>query len=249
MIEVGCLQDPDIKNIIALHVEPNIDCGKLEFVKGYMNAATCDFRLTVKGRSCHGAHPDGGIDVLPPACAIVSGLQTIVTRNIPPTTPVIISIGTFHSGTASNIISGEATLTGTLRTFDLDLRDSIKERIRKMAEDTASSYGASCDVAFEDGYPSLKNSDALFDLLTPIMEDTFGKDNIVYADVPSLGADDFAYFTQGYQGLYFNLGTHDPQSATYDSLHNEHFAPQEDALRIGMLAELAAVYTILNSDF
>lgn len=248
MIEVGCLQDPDIKNIIALHVEPNVDCGKLEFVKGYMNAATCEFRLTVKGRSCHGAHPDGGIDVLPPACAIVSGLQTIVTRNIPPTTPVIISIGTFHSGTASNIISGEATLTGTLRTFDLDLRDSIKERIRKMAEDTASSYGASCDVAFEDGYPSLKNSDALFDLLTPIMEDIFGKDNIVYADVPSLGADDFAYFTQGYQGLYFNLGTHDPQSATYDSLHNEHFAPQEDALRIGMLAELAAVYTILNSD-
>jgi len=101
MIEVGCLQDPDIKNIIALHVEPNVDCGKLEFVKGYMNAATCEFRLTVKGRSCHGAHPDGGIDVLPPACAIVSGLQTIVTRNIPPTTPVIISIGTFHSGTAS----------------------------------------------------------------------------------------------------------------------------------------------------
>lgn len=81
------------------------------------------------------------------------------------------------------------------------------------------------------------------------MEDIFGKDNIVYADVPSLGADDFAYFTQGYQGLYFNLGTHDPQSATYDSLHNEHFAPQEVALRIGMLAELAAVYTILNSDF
>ena len=87
----------------------------------------------------------------------------------------------------------------------------------------------------------------LFDLLTPVMEEAFGKDNIVYADVPSLGADDFAYFTQGYQGFYFNLGTHDPQSDACFPLHNEHFAPQEEALRIGMLAELVGIYTILTT--
>ena len=132
MIEVGCLQDPDIKNIIALHVEPNVDCGKLEFIKGYMNAASCEFYLTVKGKSCHGAHPEGGIDVLPPACAIVSGLQTIVTRNLPATTPAIITVGRFHSGTANNIVSGEAKLGGILRTFDLSLRESIKQRILKI---------------------------------------------------------------------------------------------------------------------
>ena len=247
MIEAGCMQNPEIKNIIALHVQPNVDCGKLEFVDGYMNAATCEFQFTIKGKSCHGAHPEGGIDVLPPACAIVSGLQTIVTRNLPPTTPAIITVGKFHSGTASNIISGEAKLAGTIRTFDLNLRKIIKERIRKMAESTAASYGASCDVLFDDGYPSLKNSDVLFELLTPVMEKVFGKSNIIYADVPSLGADDFAYFTQGFQGFYFNLGTHDPQSDVYHSLHNDQFAPQEDALRIGMLAELVAVYTILGN--
>ena len=247
MIEAGCLKNPEIKNIIALHVAPNIDCGKLEFIKGYMNAASCEFYLTVKGKSCHGAHPEGGIDVLPPACAIVSGLQTIVTRNLPATTPAIITVGRFHSGTANNIVSGEAKLGGILRTFDLSLRESIKQRILKMAEDTAAAYGASCEVVFEDSYPSLKNSDTLFDLLTPVMEEAFGKDNIVYADVPSLGADDFAYFTQGYQGFYFNLGTHDPQSDACFPLHNEHFAPQEEALRIGMLAELVGIYTILTT--
>lgn len=248
MIDAGCLQNPAFKNIIALHVAPNIDCGKLEFVKGYMNAASCEFYLTVKGKSCHGAHPENGIDVLPPACAIVSGLQTIVTRNLPATTPAIITIGKFHSGTANNIVSGEAKLSGIIRTFDLSLREFIKERIRQLAQDTAASYGATCDVVFEDSYPSLKNSDTLFDLITPVMEDIFGRENIAYADVPSLGADDFAYFTQGYQGLYFNLGTHDPQSDEYWPLHSDHFAPEEEALRTGILAELAAVYTILNSE-
>ena len=247
MIDAGCLQNPDIQNIIALHVAPEIDCGRLEFVKGYMNAASCEFYLTVKGKSCHGAHPENGIDVLPPACAIVSGLQTIVTRNLPATTPAIITVGKFHSGTANNIVSGEAKLSGIIRTFDLSLREFIKERIRQLAQDTAASFGASCDAVFVDSYPSLKNSDTLFDLITPVMEDLFGRENIAYADVPSLGADDFAYFTQGYQGLYFNLGTHDPKSGEYWPLHSDHFAPEEEALRVGMLAELAAVYTILGS--
>ena len=81
------------------------------------------------------------------------------------------------------------------------------------------------------------------------MEETFGRENILYADVPSMGADDFAYFTQGHRGLYFNLGTHNPKSSEYYPLHSDHFAPQEEAIRIGMLAELVGVYTILNSDF
>ena len=249
MIEAGCLENPDVRNVIALHVAPDIDCGKLEFVKGYMNASSCEFYLTVKGKSCHGAHPEGGIDVLPPACAIVSGLQSIVTRTLPATTPAIITVGRFHSGTANNIVSGEANLGGIIRTLDLNLRDTIKQRVQRLAQDTAQAYGAACDVKFVDSYPSLKNDDGLFSLLSPVMEETFGRENIVYADVPSMGADDFAYFTQGYRGLYFNLGTHDPESSEYYPLHSDHFAPQEEAIRIGMLAELVGVYTILNSDF
>lgn len=247
MIKAGCLKNPDVNDIISLHVNPSHECGTLEFVKGYMNASTCEFRLTVKGKSCHGAHPDTGIDVLPPACAIVSALQSIITRNLSPTTPVIITVGTFHSGTACNIISGEAKLTGTIRTLDLDVREFVKERVRETAVSTARAFGADCEVEFEDGYPPLKNSDELFALLSPVMEESFGKENIIYTDFPSMGGDDFAYFTQCSRGLYFNLGVHDPAETECFSLHNEHFAPMEEALRIGMLAELIAVYTILES--
>ena len=246
MIEAGCLEDPPTENVIALHVDPMTDCGKLKFTRGCMNAATTEMELIVRGKSCHGAHPDAGIDVLPPACSIVSALQTIISRNLAPTTPAVVTIGTFHSGTASNVISGEARLSGTIRALDLDLMAYLKERVKTIAEDTARAYGASCEVIFEDSYPPLKNSDELAALLLPAMDEVFGRENVIRCETPSLGADDFAYFTQTCRGFYFDLGTHDPRSDEYFPLHSEHFAPQEEAIRVGILAELTAVYAILR---
>lgn len=246
MIDAGCLEDPHVENVIALHVDPMTDLGKLKFTKGYMNAATTEMELTVRGKACHGAHPDTGIDVLPPACSIVAALQTIVSRNLAPTTPAVVTVGTFQSGTAKNVISGEAKLGGTIRALDLDVMAYLKERVQKIAVDTAEAYGASCEVFFEDSYPPLRNSDELSALLLPAMEEVFGTENILRNEIPSLGADDFSYFTQTCRGLYFDLGTHDPCSDEYFPLHSEHFAPQEEAVKVGMLAELTAVYTILH---
>ena len=211
-----------------------------------MNAATTEMELTVRGKACHGAHPDTGIDVLPPACSIVAALQTIVSRNLAPTTPAVVTVGTFQSGTAKNVISGEAKLGGTIRALDLDVMAYLKKRVQKIAVDTAEAYGASCEVFFEDSYPPLRNSDELSALLLPAMEEVFGTENILRNEIPSLGADDFSYFTQTCRGLYFDLGTHDPCSDEYFPLHSEHFAPQEEAVKVGMLAELTAVYTILH---
>ena len=246
MIDAGCLEDPHVENVIALHVDPMTDLGKLKFTKGCMNAATTEMELTVRGKACHGAHPDTGIDALPPACSIVAALQTIVSRNLAPTTPAVVTVGTFQSGTAKNVISGEAKLGGTIRALDLGVMAYLKERVQKIAVDTAEAYGASCEVFFEDSYPPLRNSDELSALLLPAMEEVFGTENILRNEIPSLGADDFSYFTQTCRGLYFDLGTHDPCSDEYFPLHSEHFAPQEEAVKVGMLAELTAVYTILH---
>ena len=246
MIDAGCLEDPHVENVIALHVDPMTDLGKLKFTKGCMNAATTEMELTVRGKACHGAHPDTGIDVLPPACSIVAALQTIVSRNLAPTTPAVVTVGTFQSGTAKNVISGEAKLGGTIRALDLDVMAYLKKRVQKIAVDTAEAYGTSCEVFFEDSYPPLRNSDELSALLLPAMEEVFDTENILRNEIPSLGADDFSYFTQTCRGLYFDLGTHDPCSDEYFPLHSEHFAPQEEAVKVGMLAELTAVYTILH---
>ncbi len=246
MIDAGCLEDPHVENVIALHVDPMTDLGKLKFTRGCMNAATTEMELTVRGIACHGAHPNTGIDALPPACSIVAALQTIVSRNLAPTTPAVVTVGTFQSGTAKNVISGEAKLGGTIRALDLDVMAYLKERVQKIAVDTAEAYGASCEVFFEDSYPPLQNSDELSALLLPAMEEVFGTENILRNEIPSLGADDFSYFTQTCRGLYFDLGTHDPRSDEYFPLHSEYFAPQEEAVKVGMLAELTAVYTILH---
>ena len=246
MIDAGCLEDPHVENVIALHVDPMTDLGKLKFTKGCMNAATTEMELTVRGKACHGAHPDTGIDVLPPACSIVAALQTIVSRNLAPTTPAVVTVGTFQSGTAKNVISGEAKLGGTIRALDLDVMAYLKKRVQKIAVDTAEAYGTSCEVFFEDSYPPLRNSDELSALLLPAMEEVFGTENILRNEIPSLGADDFSYFTQTCRGLYFDLGTHDPCSDEYVPLHSEPLAPPEEAVKVGMLAELTAVYTILH---
>ena len=248
MIQAGCMENPPVRDVIALHVAPMIDSGKLEVIRGYMNASTCEVNITVKGKSCHGAHPEGGLDALPPACAILLGVQTIITRNLPPTTPAIITFGKFHSGTAKNVISGEAIMQGTIRAFDLELREFIKGRIETLAKDTAAAYGADCEVTFENGYPPLVNDGELYDMLTPVLEETFGSENIVVAEVPSMGGDDFAYFTQnGCRGFYFNLGTHNPADPQHWPLHNEHMAPDEEAIKNGILAEILSVHTVLTS--
>ncbi|MBR3033725.1 MAG: amidohydrolase [Firmicutes bacterium] len=246
MIKAGCMKDPDVNAVIAFHIEPGIPTGYIQFCPGKMNAATCDLDITVEGVSCHGAHPDRGVDAILAASNIVTALQAVVARNLAPTQPGVVTVGQFHAGNANNVVAGEAHLFGTLRALDMKTMAKIKEMAKQTAEGVAAGYGAKAIVKLRDGYPSLENDIELGRRLQALAAELVGEDHIDYMEEPSLGADDFAFFTQYCDGVYMNLGTTPENwSGKPQALHNEYLCPDEEAMKTGILMAVMTVLRLL----
>ncbi|MBR5315595.1 MAG: amidohydrolase [Firmicutes bacterium] len=248
MIDEGCLQNPDVKSVLGLHVESTIPAGSVMFTPGPMNAASCEFYVTVNGKSCHGAHPDAGVDPLVPACNMVTALQSIITRRLDPAETGLITVGQFHSGTKNNVIPGETKFSGIIRTLNLANRNLIKAEIEKTCTGIAMAHGATCTVEFHDSYPSLENDDQLFDWVKTVSAELLGDDKIHVVAKPSLGADDFSYFCHESRGLYYMIGTGLTDGRESFPIHSEFFNPDEECIRVGILTEVAAALKILQEE-
>ena len=246
MIKAGCMEDPEVNAVISFHVEPGIPTGWIQFCPGKMNAATCDLHIEVEGTACHGAHPDRGVDAILAASNIVTALQAVVARNLAPTQPGVVTVGQFHAGNANNVVAGKATLIGTLRALDMKTMAKIKEMVTQTAEGVAAGYGAKAIVTLRDGYPSLENNVPLGKYLQELAIELVGEDHLDYMEEPSMGADDFAYFTQYCDGVYMNLGT-TPEGwdGKPQALHNEYLQPDEEAMKTGILMEVMTALRLL----
>ena len=248
MIKAGCMEDPAVDAVIAFHIEPGIPSGYIQLCPGKMNAATCDVHITVEGVACHGAHPDRGIDAILAASQIVTALQAVVARNLAPPQPGVVTIGQFHAGNASNVVAGIAELSGTLRALDMKTMAQIKTLVKQTAEGIAAGFGAKAIVTLTDGYPSLENNIELGKTLEQLAVELVGKDHIDYMEAPSLGADDFAFFTQYCDGVYMNVGTTPKDwSGKPQALHSEFLCPDEEAMKTGILMEAMAALRLLGN--
>lgn len=246
MIKEGALEDPRVEAVIALHVDPYHAPGTTVLCYGPMNAQTQGFKLLVHGRSCHGAHPDLGVDAIVMASDIVLSLQTLSSRFNAPTTPVIVTIGTIKAGTAANIVAGEVEMRGTMRALTPEVMDANKKRFEELIAGVASGYGGSAEVIWaSDGYPALINDDEVTDIVKESAAELFGPDSVATMKEPSLGGDDFAFFTKAVKGCYFNIGVTEPGAPVY-ALHNEHFAPSEEAMKTGIAVETLAALKLLG---
>ncbi len=227
MIRRGCLEDPPVHRVFGFHVTPSMPVGDVQFLPGVMNAAVTDFELTVLGKSCHGAHPEQGVDAIVAGAAIVSALQTAVSRNIAPTDPAVVTVGTFNGGTAGNIVAGKVTMNGTLRALDAEVMAQLKEAVRRVCEDTATAFGAQAKLTYTTEYPPLCNDADLTAQLLDRAGQLLGKDKTHLMSAPSLGADDFAFFCQKVPCCYFNIGCGTEGQDDRQILHSPYFAPDE----------------------
>ena len=148
MIKQGCMRSPTVNKVFGFHISPTKKTGTVEYLSGAMNAAVTDFELTVRGRSCHGAHPEQGIDAIVAASGIVTALQSVPSRRFAPTTPTIVTIGTINGGTAGNVVAGEVKITGTIRALDMGVMADLKEIVRQTCENTAQGFGASAEINY-----------------------------------------------------------------------------------------------------
>ncbi|MGE5679229.1 MAG: M20 metallopeptidase family protein, partial [Pseudomonadota bacterium] len=152
MVAEGCMSEPEVDNVIGLHVMPYLDAGNVELKYGKLNASSGEFYINIKGKSGHGAYPDTAVDAIVIAGNVITALQSMVSRNVSPLESVVLSIGKVNGGVKNNIIADTVAMSGTLRTLDEAARNRAKAAIMRLAEGTAAAYGGEAEVWFEDGY-------------------------------------------------------------------------------------------------
>ena len=205
MIEEGALEGVDA--VFGLHLWQPLPTGSVGIVKGAMMAQPDAFSITVKGKGGHGSMPHTTVDPILVASHLVVNIQSIVSRNVDPLKPVVVSFGTVKGGTIYNIIPSEVSLTGTVRTFDSSIQSLAEERLKEIVEETCKTFGATAVFEYEKGYPPLVNHEAMVDFVLEVTGKILGEDRIQTID-PVMGGEDFAYFLQKVPGafLFFGMG-------------------------------------------
>ncbi|MGQ3049494.1 MAG: amidohydrolase [Niveispirillum sp.] len=250
MVKQGVLStDPKPEAIFGLHLFSAGRAGTISYRSGPAMAAADSFHITVQGRQTHGAYPWAGVDPIVTASQIVTGLQTIVSRNVELIKePAIVSVGALNSGVRDNIIPDKAEMIGTIRTFDPKMREQIHRRIKEIAENIAESQGATATVHIDQGYPVTDNNPALTAWAAPILEKVAGAGNVSVGPKAG-GAEDFSYFQQQIPGFFFWVGSTGPEVPLdkAPSNHSPLFKVDEASLLTGAEAMAAVTVAYLQS--
>ncbi|MGG1664046.1 M20 family metallopeptidase [Brevibacillus sp. NRS-1366] len=243
MIEDGCLEGVDA--IFATHMENDYPVGTVAYRSGYIMAAADDFFIDVIGVGGHAQAPHQARDALVAAAQIVCNLQHIVSRRVDPFKTAIVSIGSLHSGTATNIISGEARIEGTVRVFDEQIRNNIQEMIEDIIASTCRAAGVSYKLNYERGLPATWNHPMETELLVEAAKQVLPAENIVEMDA-IMGSEDFAYYLQKVPGSYFFTGSANPELGEVYPYHHPKFDIDERALLIASKTLAAAILQFLQ---
>lgn len=246
MVKEGCMDGVD--SVIGLHVMSYMDTGKVELKYGKLNASSDTIKISIEGKSSHGAYPHMGTDAIVMAGQVISALQSIVSRNVSPHENVVLSFGRIKGGSQGNIIADKVELVGTLRTTNEEVRVMAKERIVSVVEGIAASLGGRGIVQIEPGYMSLTNTDSVVDVIKECALKIVGEENIYYKELPSLGVEDFSFFIDAARegGAYYHLGCGNKVKGIEAPAHNSLFDIDEDCLEIGIRMQVAATLKLLK---
>ena len=244
MIEEWVLENPKVDVMCGLHVEETIDCGTIMVKKGTVNAASNPFSITIKGAGGHGAYPDTAIDPIVIASHVVTSLQGIVSREIKPVNPAVVTIGSIHGGTAQNIIPSEVKLAGIIRTMTMEDREFAKRRLKEIVNGVCATFRGSAEIEIEESYPCLYNDDDMVELLEKSAKEVIGEENVKLQKNPKLGVESFAYFANEVPSVFYFLGIRNEKKGIIYPAHNSLFDIDEDALPIGVAiqCEIAVNY-------
>jgi len=229
MVRDGMMERFGIQEVYGLHNMPGIPVGTFAIRPGPLMAAADTFTITVEGKGGHAAMPHLAVDTVLVAANVITALQGIVSRNADPLKSAVISVCTVQSGSAYNIIPQTATLLGTCRTLEEDMRDLCERRIAEVAQGVAAAYGATAKVVYERGYPVTVNHPEQTDFIAGIAADIVGADKVATDIAPLMGGEDFSYMLNARPGAYIFLGNGDSQSC-----HHPAYVFDDEALPYGV---------------
>ncbi|MCM0650903.1 M20 family metallopeptidase [Clostridium swellfunianum] len=244
MLKENVLDIPKVDAIIAAHLWPDVPKGKIGIKEGCIMASNDKIEIKLYGKSAHGAMPHLGKDAIIAATEVVSAIQSFIAREINPLDSAVVTIGTFNSGTAYNIVANEAMLTGTVRTIDNRTRDFAENRLRKIVEGICIASDVSFEFKYTKQYPATINNPEVTSFIREIGEEVLGKENVLMLTNPYMTAEDFAYYLQKVPGCMFFIGTRDDENKF--PLHHEKFNFDERVLGIGVKLLTASAIKFLE---
>ncbi len=239
LIAAGALNG--VKEIYGLHNLPTLASGRVGTRHGSLMGSVDRIEIKLEGKGGHGAIPDQSIDPVTAASAIVMGLQTIVSRELSPFQPAVVTIGSIQAGIAGNVIPHYAEMTGTVRTFDLEVQKGMKDRILRIVEQLAAGYRCKVSLNYIEQTPVLVNHTEQVKFVEQICDKVIGSDNRIEA-APTLAGEDFSVYLQHVPGCFFWLGSGPQENAEHAfGLHHPKFDLNEDCLSYGtaLLASIA----------
>lgn len=245
LIKEGVLENPTPEAIFALHVNPQLETGKLSFRSGKVMASADEIYITVKSKGGHAAAPQLTVDTILVASHLIVALQQVISRNNNPLLPSVLSITSFQGGYSTNVIPSEVKLMGTFRAMDEEWRYKAHDIIRKLSTELVHSMGAEIDLHIDVGYPTVYNNKQLNEAAKKIAEQYMGTANVEETEI-RMGAEDFGYYSQQIPGCFFRLGTGNKTRGITAGVHTPHFNIDEDAIEIGIgiMASLGACGTL-----
>lgn len=243
MIEAGALAGVDA--IFATHMENYIPVDHIWHSNEYILASCDDFKIEIKGYGGHAAFPHDTTDIIAIGSQLVSSLQQIISRKVDPMKSAVLTIGSFQAGKAANVISETATLEGTVRTFDENVRQDIYQWVQKITEHTCKAFGADYHIDYQFGYPATKNDEEVNQLMVHAAKDVVAETNIIEIE-PNMGSEDFSYFLQKVPGTYFFTGSANEDKGFIYPYHHPKFDIDEKALLNGAKVMTAAALDYLN---
>ncbi|HUA08450.1 MAG TPA: M20 family metallopeptidase [Candidatus Acidoferrales bacterium] len=242
MIDDGALENPHVERCFALHLYSGLDVGKIGVRDGAFFASSDRFTLTLKGRGGHGAMPQLTVDPIVGASQLVAMLQTIVSREIAPKDPAVITVGSLHAGTTFNVIPDTAELQGTVRSFAEDVRRSIPERMERMIEGVCDALRLDYEYEYFWIYPATINDKAMNDVVRAAAARSIGAENVVDPHDIVMWGEDMSFMMQQRPGAYFVVGVRGAELGI-EPQHSSRYDIDERALEVGfkMMIELALI--------
>lgn len=240
MIKEGIFNNYNIKGIFGLHVAPFINEGIYGLKNGLMLAANAEFEIEIEGVSAHGATPNAGIDTIIAGSNLVVQLNNIVSRFINPINPGVVSVGIIKGGTAKNIISDHTYIAGSVRAFDVETYNTIKNKINDICLGIEKSFNVKVNYRFQDLYPPVNNDETLYNLVNSIVNEN----EKVFLQ-PLTFSEDFAFYQKEVPGIFIFIGSRNKEN--YHPLHSPYFNFNEKILLKGYDLYVK-IYEKINAD-
>lgn len=228
LVDAGLFEKHPVRCIIGCHIFPQVPQGKVACRKGAMMARNGEVDVHIYGESAHGAQPHLGHDAVLAAGAVITGLHTILSRNVSPLDSGVLTFGAIHGGEACNIIAKEVKLEGTMRAFSDEAYETMTKRVQEVASGIAAGYGCKGEAVFRHMYRVVDNDPKLVELLQEVAGDAYEE------TPPYMLAEDFSLYLQKVPGMFFFLGSGNAEKGYTHSLHSAQFQFDEEILALGV---------------